>query len=198
MPKNDKVPSYPDLAGRVAVVTAGSGGIGAAACRLLAAHSAKAVLNGRDLAKINDVVDKIQANCGTAAGVAADCTDPVQRLRQRTEEEFGPADVLAAFAGGGQARPGPVTEVSEQDWQSTKDGSLTATFLALKSPLPDMMQRGQGAILTVASSAARLSGLGAPAPYVAAKAGVIALTRQAAAEAGRQGVRAYCLVWPRS
>lgn len=195
MPNNDKLPGYPDLAGKVAVITGGSGGIGAATCRLLAAQGAKVVVNGRDRAKINDVVDKIQVDGGMAVGVAADCTDPaaVQRLRQRTEKEFGPADVLAAFAGGGQARPGPVAEITEQGWQSTMDGSLTATFLTLRSFLPGMMQRGQGAILTMASSAARLPGLGAPAPYVAAKAGVIALTRQVATEAGRHGVRVNCL-----
>jgi 3-oxoacyl-[acyl-carrier protein] reductase len=58
-----------------------------------------------------------------------------------------------------------------QDWQSTLDGSLTATFLTLKCLLPGMSERGRGAILTMASGAARLPGLGAPAPYVAAKAG---------------------------
>jgi 3-oxoacyl-[acyl-carrier protein] reductase len=56
-----------------------------------------------------------------------------------------------------------------------------------------MIQRGRGAILTMASSAARLPGLGAPAPYVAAKAGVVMLTRQVASEVGRHGVRVNCL-----
>jgi 3-oxoacyl-[acyl-carrier protein] reductase len=98
-------------------------------------------------------------------GVAADVTDlaAVVRLRQQAEQAFGPAEVVAAFVGGGQARPGPVAEVTEQDWQSTLDGSLTATFLTLKSFLPGMLQRGRGAIVTTASSAARLPGLGAPA-----------------------------------
>jgi 3-oxoacyl-[acyl-carrier protein] reductase len=80
-----------------------------------------------------------------------------------------------------------------EDWQSTVDGSLTATFLTLKSFLPSMIQRGRGAILTMASSAARLPGLGAPAPYMAAKAGVVMLTRQVASEVGRHGVRVNCL-----
>ena len=56
-----------------------------------------------------------------------------------------------------------------------------------------MIERGRGAILTMASSAARLPGLGAPAPYVAAKAGVMMLTRQVASEVGRHGVRVNCL-----
>jgi 3-oxoacyl-[acyl-carrier protein] reductase len=101
--------------------------------------------------------------------------------------------VLAAFVGGGRARPGPVADVPQKDWQATVDGSLTATFLTLKSFLPGMTQRGRGAIVTMASSAARLPGLGAPAPYVAAKAGVIMLTRQVASEVGRHGVRVNCL-----
>jgi 3-oxoacyl-[acyl-carrier protein] reductase len=191
----DKVPIYPDLAGKVAVVTGGSGGIGAATCRLLAANGAKVAVNGRDPAKIQVVVEAIGNDGGQAIGVAADCTDPaaVQQLRQQVEQKLGPAEVLATFVGGGRARPGPVAEVPEADWQSTLDGSLTTTFLTLKSFLPGMIQQGRGAIVTMASSAARLPGLGAPAPYLAAKAGVVMLTRQVASEAGPHGVRANCL-----
>ena len=195
MQASDKMPIYPDLVGKVAVVTGGSGGIGAATCRLLAANGARVAVNGRDRTRIQTVVDAIHEGGGEAVGVDGDCTDPaaVQRLRQVVEQELGPAEVLAAFVGGGRARPGPVADVPEEDWQSTLDGSLTATFLTIKSFLPGMIQRGRGAIVTMASSAARLPGLGAPAPYMAAKAGVIMLTRQVASEAGPHGVRANCL-----
>jgi 3-oxoacyl-[acyl-carrier protein] reductase len=195
MQASDKVPIYPDLAGKVAVVTGGSGGIGAATCRLLAANGARVAVNGRDRTRIQAVVDAIREGGGEAVGVDGDCTDPaaVQRLRQAVEQELGPAEVLAAFVGGGRARPGPVADIPQEDWQSTLDSSLTATFLTLKSFLPGMIQRGRGAIVTMASSAARLPGLGAPAPYMAAKAGVIMLTRQVASEAGPHGVRANCL-----
>jgi 3-oxoacyl-[acyl-carrier protein] reductase len=195
MQASDKVPIYPDLAGKVAVVTGGSGGIGAATCRLLAANGARVAVNGRDRTRIQAVVDAIREGGGEAVGVDGDCTDPaaVRRLRQAVEQELGPAEVLAAFVGGGRARPGPVADIPEEDWQSTLDSSLTATFLTLKSFLPGMIRRGRGAIVTMASSAARLPGLGAPAPYMAAKAGVIMLTRQVASEAGPHGVRANCL-----
>jgi len=195
MKASDTLPIYPDLAGKVAVVTGGSGGIGAATCRLLAANGAKVAVNGRDQARIDTVVDAIRAAGGQAVGIAADCTDPagVQHLRQEVERQLGPAEVLAAFVGGGQARPGPVAQVPVEDWHSTVDGILTATFLTLKTFLPGMIQRGRGAIVTMASSAARLPGLGAPAPYVAAKAGVVMLTRQVAGDVGRHGVRVNCL-----
>ena len=195
MQAGDKVPSYPDLAGKVAVVTGGSGGIGAVTCRLFAANGAKVAINGRDPARIQAVVDAIRAAGGQAVGVAGDCTDPaaVQRLRQQVEQQLGPAEVLAAFVGGGRARPGPVVEVPVEDWHSTVDGTLTATFLTLKGFLPGMLQRGRGVVLTMASSAARLPGLGAPASYVAAKAGLVMLPREVAGEVGRHGVRVNCL-----
>jgi 3-oxoacyl-[acyl-carrier protein] reductase len=182
MQASDKLPVYPDLAGKVAVVTGGSGGIGAATCRLLAANGARVAVNGRDQARIDTVVEAIRAAGGQAIGVAGDCTDlaAVDGIRQRVEQDLGPAEVLAAFVGGGRAQPGPVADVPEEDWRSTVDGSLTATFLTLKSFLPGM-------------SAARLPGLGAPAPYVAAKAGVVMLTRQIASEVGRHGIRVNCL-----
>jgi 3-oxoacyl-[acyl-carrier protein] reductase len=195
MQANYKGPIYPDLAGKVAVVTGGSGGIGAATCRLLAANGARVAVNGRDQARIQAVVDAIHADGGEAIGVTGDCTDlaAVERMRHQVEQDLGPAEVLAALVGGGHARPGPIADVAEEDWRSTVDGSLTATFLTLKSFLPGMTQRGRGAIVTMASSAARLPGLGAPAPYVAAKAGVIMLTRQVASDVGRHGVRVNCL-----
>ncbi len=186
--------AYPDLAGKVAVVTGGSGGIGAATCRLLAANGVKVVVNGRDEAKIDAVVDTIQAAGGEAVGVAADCTDlaAIEQMRQQAEEELGLVEVVAAFAGGGRARPGPVAQTTEEEWHSTVDANLTATFLTLKSFLPGMIERGGGSIITMASSAARFP-TGAPAPYAAAKAGVIMLSRQVANEVGKHGVRVNCL-----
>jgi 3-oxoacyl-[acyl-carrier protein] reductase len=188
------MPTYPDLAGKVAVVTGGSGGIGAATCRLLAANGVKVVVNGRDKPKIDAVVDDIRTAGGGALGVAADCTDlaAVERMREQAEEELGPVGAVAAFAGGGRARPGPIAQTTEEEWHSTVDANLTATFLTLKSFLPGMIERRSGSIVTMASSAARFP-TGAPAPYAAAKAGVMMLTRQVANEAGKHGVRVNCL-----
>ena len=190
----EHVPTYPDFEGKVAVVTGGSGGIGAAACRLLAANGAKVVVNGRDEAKIEATVEAIRAAGGEAVGASADCTDfaAVEGMRGRVEATLGPVGVVAAFAGGGGARPGPVAQITEEEWHSTVDGSLTATFLTLKSFLPGMIERGGGSIVTMASSAARIT-TAAPAPYAAAKAGVVMLTRHVASEVGPHGVRVNCL-----
>jgi 3-oxoacyl-[acyl-carrier protein] reductase len=190
----ENVPTYPDLQGKMALVTGGSGGIGAATCRLLAANGAKVAVNGRDEAKIDAVVGEIRAAGGEAVGAVADCTDlaAVERMRRRAEEELGPASVVAAFVGGGGARPGPVAQTTEEDWHSAVDGSLTATFLTLKAFLPGMTERGGGSVVTMASSAARVP-TGAPAPYAAAKAGVMMLTRHVAREVAPSGVRVNCL-----
>jgi 3-oxoacyl-[acyl-carrier protein] reductase len=189
-----KVPTYPDLAGKVAVVTGGSGGIGAATCRLLAANGVKVAVNGRDEAKIGDSVDAIRSAGGEALGVAADCTDlaALERMREQTEAELGSVGIVAAFAGGGRARPGPLAQTTEEEWHSTVHANLTATFLTLQSVLPGMIERGNGSIVTMASSAARFP-TGASVPYAAAKAGVIVLTRQVANEVGSHNVRVNCL-----
>lgn len=95
-------PTYPDLAGKVAVVTGGSRGIGAAICRALAANRVKVVVNGRDQAAIDAVLETIWDNGGQAIGIAVDVTDfaAIETLRQQTEEQLGPVDVVVAVAGG--------------------------------------------------------------------------------------------------
>ena len=188
------ISTYPDLAGKVAVVTGGSGGIGAATCHMLAANGVKVAVNGRDEARIGAVVDEIRSGGGQAIGVAADVTDfaAIERMRRRVEEELGPVDVLAAFAASGGPPPGPTAQITEEEWRSAIDGNLTSVFLTLKSFLPGMIERGRGSIVTMASSAARVP-TPAPTAYSAAKAAVVMLSRQVAREVGEHGVRVNCL-----
>jgi 3-oxoacyl-[acyl-carrier protein] reductase len=189
------MPLYPDLSGKVAVVTGGSRGIGAHTARALARNGAKVMVTGRDEAAIDTVVAEIRASGAVATGLPADVTDyaAVEQVRWHAEDELGPVEVLVAFAGGGRARPGPLHETSEEDWNSTVDGSLTATFLTLKSFLPGMAERRRGSIVTMASLAGRAAATGAPAPYSAAKAAVSMLTREVAAQYGPRQVRANCV-----
>jgi 3-oxoacyl-[acyl-carrier protein] reductase len=188
-------PTYPDLAGKVALVTAGSGGIGSATCQMLAANGVKVAVNGRSPEGIAKVVDAITGEGGVAIAAPADGTDAaaVAALRRRVEAELGPVDILAAFVGGGWSPPGPFAEIDPENWQAALAGCLTATQLALTEFLPGMVERGRGSVITMASSAALTSAYGSSA-YAAAKAGVIRLTRAAAEEAGPAGVRVNCLV----
>jgi 3-oxoacyl-[acyl-carrier protein] reductase len=187
-------PVYPDLSGKTAFVTGGSGGIGAETCRWLAANRVRVAVSGRDVATLERVVEDLMRFDVEVISIAADCTDAVaiERARLATEAKLGPVDILLAFAGGGTAMPAPVDQTTEDDWRSGIDHNLTATFLTLKAFLPGMKERRAGAIVTMASAAGRSASPASPA-YAAAKAGVIMLTRHLAQEVGPMNIRVNCL-----
>lgn len=189
-----RAPRFEDLRGKVAVVTGGSRGIGAATCLALARIGVRLVISGRDPAALQASLAAVQAEGGEAIAIAADCADlaQMQVLRERTEARFGVPDCVLAFAGGGTSRPMPLQDIDEADWRSSLDNNLTATFFTLKVFLPGMLARGSGGLLTMASAGARVAA-GAPAAYAAAKAGVITLTRHLAQEVGPRGLRVNCL-----
>jgi 3-oxoacyl-[acyl-carrier protein] reductase len=187
-------PVYPDLSGKTAFVTGGSGGIGAETCRWLAANRVRVAVSGRNVEALGRVVEDLKRFGAKTISIAADCTDSdaIERARLATEEKFGAVDILLAFAGGGNAVPAPVDQTTEDDWRSGIDHNLTATFLTLKAFLPGMKARRAGAIVTMASTAGRAASPASPA-YAAAKAGVIMLTRHLAQEVGPMNVRVNCI-----
>jgi 3-oxoacyl-[acyl-carrier protein] reductase len=187
-------PTYPDLRGKVAVVTGGSKGIGAATCRALAANGVKVVVVAREMDPIDDVVSRLRRDGAEAVGISADCTDAedLECLRARAESELGPADILIAFAGGFTDRT-PVQEISEESWRDVIDSNLTSSFLTVKVFLPGMIERRRGAIVTMASNAGRFLDITLTASYAAAKAGVVMFTQHVAKEVGRYGIRANCV-----
>jgi 3-oxoacyl-[acyl-carrier protein] reductase len=184
------------LAGRVALVTGSSRGIGSAIARLFARHGAAVAVHGRDRAALAAVRGDIEAAGARALDVAADVTrfDEIEAMRHYVERELGPIDVLVANAGASLTHPHlPIEEITEEGWRASVDANLTATFLTVKSVLPGMKERRRGSIVTMSSAAARRpSGL-SPIPYTAAKAGIQALTQCAAAQAGPFGVRVNCI-----
>ena len=187
------LPAYPDLDGKVVLVTGGSRGIGAATCRLFALNGARVAVNGRDEAAIEQVVSSIRARDGTAIGAPADCTDAaaIEQMCRHVEQGLGTIAVLVAFAGG-LGNPIPTLQISPEQWRAAIESDLTATFLTVRSVLPGMTERRRGAIITMASSAGRLPGL-ASAAYAAAKAGVIMFSRHLARELGPYGIRINCV-----
>jgi len=152
------------------------------------------VVSGRDQAAIDGVVNDIHSNGGMATGIGADVTNfaAIERMREAIEQAFGVVDIVVAFAGGGRARPGPVAQIPVEDWHSTIDANLTATFLTLKSFLPGMIEQRRGSIITMSSLAGRIP-TPAPVPYAAAKAGIIMLTQQVASEVGQHRIRVNCV-----
>jgi 3-oxoacyl-[acyl-carrier protein] reductase len=189
------VASYPDLRGKVVLVTGSSRGIGAAIARAFAEQGAKVAVHGRDGAALTAVENAIGRGGGRVMRVLADVTrlDQIEGMRREVEEEFGSVDVLVANAGGSFTPPGPLEDLTEEGWRASIDGNLTATFLTIKSVLPGMKQRKAGNIITVSSAAARRPHPRSPIPYAAAKAGIQMLTQHLAAQVGPLGIRVNCI-----
>jgi 3-oxoacyl-[acyl-carrier protein] reductase len=114
-------------------------------------------------------------------------------MRLQIERELGPIDILVANAGGSFTMPGPLEQTSEEGWHASLDGNLTATFLTIKSILPGMKERKAGNIITISSVAGHRPHPGAPIPYSAAKAGIVILSKDLAAQVGPYGIRANCI-----
>jgi len=183
------------LQGQVALVTGSSRGIGEAIASEFARRGATVAVHGRDQAAVASVVTAIEHDGGKAIGVTGDVTkfDNIEAMRHQIEDGLGPVDILVANAGGSFTPPAPLEDIPEQGWRATVDGNLLATFLTLKSFLPGMKQRGRGSIITLASSAGRSPDGRAPIPYGAAKAAIVLLTQDVAAQAGPHGIRVNCI-----
>jgi 3-oxoacyl-[acyl-carrier protein] reductase len=183
------------LAGKVALVTGSSRGIGARIAIRLAAEGASVALQGRDVAALTAVGKAVESAGGRGIQVVGDVRkfDEIEAMRQQIERELGPIDILVTNAGGSPTPPAPLEELTEAGWHNAIDANLTATFLTLKSILPRMKERRAGCIVTMASSAARRPQPRAPLPYAVAKAGIVTLTQQLAAQVGPLGIRVNCI-----
>ena len=183
------------LHGRVALVTGSSRGIGSAIAKTFADEGAAVVVHGRDQDAVAGVAAQIEHAEGRVFGTTCDLTryDDIEAMRYRIEARLAPVDVLVTNAGGNTLPPGPVEEITEDQWCQIVDANLTATFLTIKAFLPGMKQRGGGTIITMSSAAARRPTGQSPVPYAAAKAGIQLLSRSLAIQAGPAGVRVNCI-----
>jgi 3-oxoacyl-[acyl-carrier protein] reductase len=177
-----------DFARRVALVTGGSGGIGAELSLLLAAAGARvAVHYGANREAAVRVVDTISASGGEAAAVGADLrdADAAESLVGMVENDLGPVDVLAANAG--LSRPGSYEEVDAAAFDETLAVNLRAPYLLARRVLPGMRGRGYGRILFTSSVAALTGGIVGP-HYASSKAGLHGLTHFLASRVAPDGV----------
>jgi 3-oxoacyl-[acyl-carrier protein] reductase len=177
-----------DLSARVALVTGGSRGIGAAIAMTLAELGAAVAVNYRERADgAEAVVAKIKAGGGRAIAIAADVSQAaaVTKVVEQVARDLGPTDILVNNAGIAIVRG--VDELSESDFDRTILVNLKSAFLCTQAVLPDMRARKWGRIVNISSGAAR--GAGAIGPhYNASKAGMEGLTRGYAARLVKDGI----------
>jgi 3-oxoacyl-[acyl-carrier protein] reductase len=177
-----------DFEGRVALVTGGSGGIGAElSARLATAGAAVAVhyATGREAAE--RVVAAVEGEGGRAAAFGADLSDAEapERLVAAVERGLGPVDLLAANAG--LSRPGSYEEIDAAAFDETLAVNLRAPYLLARRVLPGMRERRFGRILFTSSVAALTGGIVGP-HYASSKAGLHGLTHFLASRVARDGV----------
>jgi NAD(P)-dependent dehydrogenase (short-subunit alcohol dehydrogenase family) len=168
----------PRLAGKVAVVTGSTRGIGRAIAERFVAEGARVVVNSRSAGSAEAAALEIG---GETVGVTADVGSAAgaQRVVDGALDAFGGLDVMVCNAG--MAMPRDSLEISEDDWQRTLDVDLSGVFFCAQRAARVMLKRGRGAIVTISSLQA-FAPLARRVAYAAAKGGVVAMTRSLAAE----------------
>jgi len=176
------------LAGRVAIVTGSSSGIGEAIARELAAAGAAVVVNSRSEERAQPVANEIRSRGGRAIAVAADVCDSAQvaALVSAALDELGGLDILVNNAGAGFVAPSE--ELAEADWRRLIEVDLTAPFLCSQAAARHMLSVGRGVIVNIASALGHTAMPGRAA-YTSAKHGLIGLTKVLGTEWASRGVR---------
>ena len=176
------------LAGRRALVTGASRGIGFAIAEALATAGASVVLNARNAATLEEAARQLRKSGAQVAVSAFDVTDAAQ-CRQAIdviESTVGPLDILVNNAG--MQRRGPLESFAEQDWRELMATNLDSIYYVSKAVAPHMIARGRGKIINIGSIQCELARPGI-APYTASKGAVRNLTRGMCADWARHGLQ---------
>jgi len=178
------------LAGRVAIVTGGGVGIGRTYVSALAAAGAAVAVADIQSEAAQAVAEEVAAAGGAAVGVAFDQSDPasVEQMVEEVTATLGPADVLvnnASLFSTLQRRD--ALEIPPGEWARVVDVSLDGVFHCCRAVMPAMVERGYGKVVNISSSSI-VAAKNQLAHYVAAKSGVVGLTRALAREYGRAGI----------
>ena len=169
------------LAGKVALVTGGTRGIGLAVARSLADDGASVVVSGRDPGRLESAAKELEGLGTSALAVAADAAkrEDADRLVETAKERFGRIDVLVNNAG--ITRDQLLVRMKDDDWDEVLDTNLRGVFLMTRAVGKVMMRQKSGRIVNISSTAGAMGNPG-QVNYSAAKAGVIGLTKASARE----------------
>jgi NAD(P)-dependent dehydrogenase (short-subunit alcohol dehydrogenase family) len=172
-----------DFAGRVALLTGASRGLGRAAAVRLIERGAKVAINVRDQARAEAVAQEIGAFAVPGDVAAAGVPEAIVA---RTAEHFGRLDILvnnAAFARGTRFE-----QLTAEEWREALEINMTAPFLLMQAAVPIMRAQAYGRIVNISSTAGRMVSTLGGAHYTASKTGLLGLTRAAAKELGKHGI----------
>jgi len=166
------------LAGKVAIITGASSGIGRAAALLFAREGASIIAGGRRQAELDALVAEIVAGGGAAEAVAGNVREEsnAAALVERAMTRFGRLDIGFNNAGG-MLGTGPSNSVTLAAWTEALDTNLTGAFLGAKHQIPRMIEAGGGSIIFTSSYVGVAFGFPQAAAYAASKAGLTGLTR---------------------
>lgn len=175
---------------KTVLVTGAGSGLGRAIAIAFAAEGASVVVAGRTAAPLDETVGLVEAAGGTATAVTVDVTDSgrLQNLVRETVTCFGGLDIAVNNAGILRATV-PVGEVSEEDWDTVLRTNVTGVWLAMKHEIAYMKENGGGTIVNISSNLGAHLRIPNAAAYITSKAAVSALTRAAALDHIRQGIR---------
>jgi 3-oxoacyl-[acyl-carrier protein] reductase len=178
-----------EFTGRVAIVTGGGNGIGAATCRAFADAGARVVVVDRDAAAAQRIAGEITGKGGRATAHPVDVTDRAgfAALAAEIGASAGGIDILVNGAGVTVRRM--IVDMQTEDWNRVIAVNLTGAFNGIQAVLPHLRARGGGAIVNVASIAGQRISFGGTANYTASKAGLLGLTRHAAYELAPDHIR---------
>ena len=177
----------PALDGKVALVTGGSRGIGAAIAALLAEHGAAVVVSARDAGRLQRTVQELEERGASVHGVVADVgnREDADRLVEAAKARFGRLDLLVNNAG--ITRDGLLIRMKDDDWDRVMETNLRGAFLMTRAAAKVMVRQRSGRIVNIASAAGAMGNPG-QTNYSAAKAGLIGLTKATARELAHWGI----------